>query len=97
MNEAATKTLLEGFLVGGFDVFEALLSITFSHTAGDASDLDEETLGPIMGTHSVALQASILGGGTATYLFTMDDIIKIVSMSQKSVIILTLSRLLTLP
>jgi flagellar motor switch protein FliN len=81
MNETATKTLLDGFLVGGFDVFGALLSVSFSHTAGGSSILDADSLGPIIDTHSVAFQAQILGGGTATYLYSMEDITKIVSLT----------------
>lgn len=81
MNAAAAKTLLEGFLTGGFDTLEALLSVSFTYSAGEASELNADQLGTIIGTHSVAMQANILGGGTATYLFTMEDITKIVSMT----------------
>lgn len=81
MNAAATQILLDGFLKGGFDIFEALLSVTFSYTAGDSSDLDEEELAKLLGTHTVSMQASIQGGGAVSMLLTMGDVTKLVTQT----------------
>lgn len=81
MNEPATQIILDGFLKGGFDVFEALLSISFNFTAGESKDLEEAKLAEILGTHGVMMQASIEGGGTVGFLFTMEEVSKLVSQT----------------
>lgn len=81
MNATATRTLLEGFLSGGFDVFDALLSASFTHAAGDSSPLDAAALSDVLGTHPVVMKTSLKDGGTAALLFTMDDTTKIVSLT----------------
>jgi flagellar motor switch protein FliN len=79
MNDAAIQILVDGFLKGGFDVFEALIKTAFTYTIGDSTELEKDDLTTLLGSHPVALQGNVQGGGMATLLLTMDDATKLCS------------------
>lgn len=82
MNTQAVQTLLESHLIGGFDVLQTLVGASFEHSIGDSRDVDVEQLAQAIGTHTVALKGNVLDGGTLAILYTMDDITKMISLTE---------------
>lgn len=82
MNEAATKLIVDGFLRGGFDVYEALLGLGFKFEPGASSDAGESDLAGALGTHTVSMEAKIAGGGAVSLLMTPQDASKIVAITK---------------
>lgn len=83
MNEAATKIIVDGFLRGGFDIYEALLGLSFTFDAGASADAAVADIADVLGTHTVSMQAKISGGGAIVVLLTPQDASKIVSITNK--------------
>jgi len=82
MNSDAANVLVQGFLKGGFDVFNALLGITFDYSTMDSEDSDEAAIGDVLGSHPVVFRGDIIGAGAFAMLFTMEDATKIVSLTE---------------
>jgi flagellar motor switch protein FliN/FliY len=82
MNLDAANVLIQGFLKGGFDVYNALLGLAFEYSAMDPEDGSEESIGGVADSHPVAFRGTMIGGGSAALLFTMEDATKIVSLTE---------------
>jgi flagellar motor switch protein FliN len=81
MNMDAANILVQGFLKGGFDVFNALLGVTFDYNAAESADSNEEEIDGLSESHPVVLRGTMIGGGSFAMLLTMDDATKIVSLT----------------
>ena len=79
MNEAATQILADGLLKGGFDVLDALLTSSFNYAVSESKDSDEAALAAVLGTHTLALQGNIQGGGVLALLLSLEESTKLVS------------------
>lgn len=81
MNAGAANVIVQGFLKGGFDVFDALLSLSFIYDTSDISDLEEEDLRAALQQFPMVLRGKILGGGALALLFSTEDMAKLVSLT----------------
>ena len=79
MNEGASNIIVQGFLKGGYDVFDALLSLSFTYESTDVSDLAPDALAGILGTHPVVMYSKIKSGGGVAMLYTVEDVTKLLS------------------
>ena len=79
MNEGASNIIVQGFLKGGYDVFDALLSLSFSYNSTDVSDLAPDALAGLLTTHPVAMYSKFKGGGGVAMLYTTEDVSKLIS------------------
>lgn len=66
---------------GGFDVFDALLSLSFIYSPGDIGDLADDDLGDLMTSYPVGMRGRLLGGGAIAMLFSMEDATKLASLT----------------
>ncbi len=83
MNTDAARIIAEGFLSGAFDVFDAMLSMTFSHEASEPQELSDETLSELLEQYPVALEGRIEGGlGAVAMLFTRLDAVRVAGFIQ---------------
>lgn len=80
MNAGAANIITQGFLKGVFDVFDALLSLSFSYDTSDIADMEDGELESLMGDHSFSMQSSIEGGGAAAILLTAEDSSKLATL-----------------
>lgn len=80
MNEASSQNIVDGFLRGGFDVFEALLGMGFTFDAESSSDAGEGDLAKALSEHTICLQAKVAGGGEVAMLLRPQDASKILSI-----------------
>lgn len=81
MNEAATKIIVDGFLRGGFDIYEALLGLAFRFEPGDSADASVGDVSAALDANPVCMQAKVSGGGAIAVLLTAQDASKIVSIT----------------
>lgn len=79
MNADTSNILVQGFLKGGYDVFDALLSLSFTYDSTDVSDLAPDALAGILSTHPVVMYAKIKSGGGVAMLYTVEDTTKFLS------------------
>ncbi|MBI2424907.1 MAG: FliM/FliN family flagellar motor switch protein [Candidatus Hydrogenedentes bacterium] len=81
MNPAAANVLSEGFLKGAFDVFEAMLALACTPSAGVPEPLTAQSLDTAVAAYPVALIADIQGGlGSVGLLFPLADAAKLAAM-----------------
>ncbi len=81
MNAGAANIIVQGFLKGGFDVFDALLSLSFIYDTSDVKDLEEGDLRAALQQFPLAMRGKILGGGAVALLFSTEDMAKLVSLT----------------
>jgi len=62
MQQAAAKVLSEGFLKGFFDVFDAMLSLSFKFECGSAEPADPALISTFLANHPVHMRGQIQGG-----------------------------------
>lgn len=79
MNEGASNIIVQGFLKGGYDVFDALLSLSFTYDSTDVSDLAPDALAGILNTHPVVMYSKFKSGGGVAMLYTVEDVTKFLS------------------
>ncbi|MCX5756911.1 MAG: flagellar motor switch protein FliN [Candidatus Hydrogenedentes bacterium] len=73
MNEALSRIIAEGFLEGAFDVFDAMLSLPFSHSITELAPLDEVSLRAHIAQTPVVLRARVKSGGAVALFLTVKD------------------------
>jgi flagellar motor switch protein FliN len=81
MNSEAANVVVQGFLKGGFDVFDALLSRSFGYEAGTSEEADPNGISGALEAAPVVMKAKILGGGGAAMLISMADAARIVALT----------------
>ncbi len=81
MNAGAANVIVQGFLKGGFDVFDALLSLSFIHDISDVKDLEEGELRAALQQFPMVMRGKILGGGAVALLFSAEDMARLVSLT----------------
>lgn len=79
MNADASNIVVQGFLKGGYDVFDALLSLSFSYDSTDVSELAPDALAGLLTTHPVSMYSKFKGGGGVAMLYTVEDVSKLLS------------------
>ncbi len=80
----AAKIVVEGFLKGAFDVFDAMLSATFQQTAQPVEPLAEAQLEAWLEQFPVLLQCVIENDlGAAALLFSLEDAVRISALIQE--------------
>lgn len=80
MNAAAAKVIVQGFLAGAFDVFDAMLSMTFTHQPAEPQELSAAALNSALEQYPVLLSGRIEGElGAVAVLFTSTDAVRIAS------------------
>lgn len=65
---------------GVFDVFDAMLSMSFSFRVGAIDDVDAEALDGYLGSYGFIMQAAVKSGGSVAVLFPVEDISGIISL-----------------
>jgi flagellar motor switch protein FliN len=80
MNEAASQFIVDCFLKGGFDVYEAMLGLAIATEASESAEADEASVADALGSNTVCLQATIQDGGAVAMLLTVEDASKILSL-----------------
>ncbi len=81
MNAAASSVIAGGMLKGGFDVFDALLSLSFSYEPEEANAMAAAGLAGLMEMYPVGLRGNVIGGGAVAILYTMEDATKFATMA----------------
>lgn len=81
MNEQAAQIISQGFLKGTFDVYDALLSLSFGFEATSTSELTEEALSSLLGTYSAVMQGKVLDGGGVAVLTTVEEAARLISLT----------------
>ena len=81
MNAAASSVIAQGMLKGGFDVFDALLSLSFSFEPEEANAMAGAGLAGLMEMYPVGLRGRVIGGGAVAILYTMEDATKLATMA----------------
>lgn len=81
MNAGAANVIAQGFLKGVFDVFDALLTLSFSYDTSDIADMGEGDLDTLLGTYSISMQSAILGGGAVALLLSTEETSKLATMT----------------
>lgn len=81
MNPEASNVVVQGFLKGFFDVFDALLSLSFSFDPSEVQDFEDEDLDALLKRLPVVLRSPIKGGGAVAILLSMEDASKLVSLT----------------
>ncbi len=81
MNPGASNVIVQGFLKGGFDVLDALLSLSFMFDTDDISDATDDAINGAVEKYPVILRGKVLGGGAVAFLLSMPDATKIVTLT----------------
>ena len=81
MDPGAANVIVQGFLKGGFDVFDALLSLSFIFDTADVTEAGEDDIAKALGEFPVLMQSPILGGGGIAMMFSMEDASKFISLT----------------
>jgi len=81
MNSEAANVIVQGFLKGGFDVFDALLSRSYAYEAENSEETDAAGISGALEAAPVVMKAKILGGGGAAMLISMADAARIVALT----------------
>lgn len=81
MNAGASNVIVQGMLKGSFDVFDALLSLSFIYDTVEVTDLTDEALTDAMNRLTVGMRGRMLGGGAIAVLFSMENASTLVSLT----------------
>ena len=81
MDAGAANVITQGFLKGVFDVFDALLTLSFSYDTSDITDLESGELETILGEFPFSMQSNVLGGGAVALLLSMENTTKLASLT----------------
>ncbi|PCJ65398.1 MAG: hypothetical protein COA73_02705 [Candidatus Hydrogenedentota bacterium] len=81
MNTEAANIIVQGFLKGGFDVYDALLSQSFSYESNASEETNEDAVSSALEAAPIIMKAKIIGGGGAAVLLTLEDASKIVTLT----------------
>lgn len=82
MNAGAANIVVQGFLKGGFDVYDALLGLSFIYDTSDTTELAPDELTTLMDQYGVCMRAPFKGGGAVAMLFTMEDVSKLTTLTE---------------
>lgn len=83
MNAGAANVIVQGFLKGGFDVYDALLGLSFSYDTSNITDLAPDELPGLMDQYNVGMRAAFKGsGGAVAMLFSMEDVSKLTTLTE---------------
>ena len=80
MNRGAAAIVAEGFLRGAFDVFDAMLSLSFEYAVTDMKESGADDLKDMLTQYSVVMRAKISSGGGAALLFSVSDAARFASL-----------------
>lgn len=81
MNGNAANVIVNGFLKGTLDVYDALLSLSFSYEVTEVSDLSREELDDVLASNSAAMRGKILGGGAIVLLTSVEEASKLIALT----------------
>ena len=85
MNPKAQHILADGMLKGGFDVLDALLSLSFQFEREDAEEAETDVIRTAIEAAPVCIRSIVRGGGAIAQLFSMEDATKIASLTMSGV------------
>ncbi len=80
MNPGASNIVVQGFLKGTFDVFDALLGASFTFEPAVGEDLGEANLRAAMTGGVLCMRGDLKGGGTVALLFPAGDMANLVAL-----------------
>ncbi len=80
MNPGPSKIVVQGFLKGSLDVFDALLGASFSYDSVDIRDSDEAGVRSALGPGAVCMRGTLKGGGAVVLIFPVRDMANLVSL-----------------
>lgn len=81
MNANAANIIVQGMLKGTYDVFDALLSLSFKYDAKGSGDLAAGELAGLMTAYPVSMRAKIKGGGGVAILYSMNEASQLVNLT----------------
>ena len=81
MNASAANVIVNGFLKGTLDVYDALLSLSFSFEMTQVSDLSREELDEVIGSFPAVMRGKILGGGAIALLTNVEEASKLIALT----------------
>lgn len=81
MNPKAQHILADGMLKGGFDVLEALLSLSFRTERDEAKEATADGIRAEIEGAAVGIRSKVRGGGALAFLFAMEDATKVASLT----------------
>lgn len=79
MNQKASAIIAQEFIKGTFDVFDAMLSASFSQSVDDIGDMEPAAVADLLAAYPVAWHATLPSGGAVALLFTQADMAQLVA------------------
>ncbi len=80
MGGKASRIVAEGFMKGVFDVFDAMLSVEFTHEVEEAQEADAALVQEAVESYPFMMRARIASGGAVALLFTVPDVSTFISL-----------------
>jgi len=80
MNSGAATILAQSFLKGVFDVFDAMLSLSFKYDIGAVEACDEAGISDVLAQYPVVMRAKVKAGGAVALLFQVADASRFASL-----------------
>jgi len=74
MNSQASTIIANGYLKGVFDVFDAMMELSFKHEIEDLTEADPDAVQRLLGRHPFVMRAKIPSGGAVALLFSVADV-----------------------
>ena len=84
MNSEAATVIAKGFLKGAFDVFDAMLSLSFRCEITEMKESSAAELGALLSQYPAVMRAKIQSGGAAALMFSVADASRFASLVQGS-------------
>ena len=74
MNSQACSIIAKGYLKGVFDVFDAMMELSFTHEIAGVAEADADGVSGLLGRCPFVMRAKIPSGGAVALLFSVGDV-----------------------
>ena len=73
MNAGASNVVVQGFLKGSFDVFDAMLSLSFTYDTTDINDLPKDDMSDFLSRYPIVMRGKVPDFGSIAMFITHTD------------------------
>lgn len=80
MNSQASNIIAKGYLKGVFDVFDAMMELSFTHEIAGVAEADAEGVRGLLARRPFVMRAKIPSGGAVALLFSVGDVASLASL-----------------